>query len=103
MKSLQSAAAQFEELDVRVYGVSRDSVNDQKKFAKKCELEMPLLSDPDGSVTDKYDCAYEGRPFAKRVTFIIDPEGNVIVRDEEVNVSNHGPDVVDAIRDLIGD
>lgn len=103
MKSLQAVAAECEEMNIRVHGVSRDSVSDQKKFAKKCELEMPLLSDPDGSVTDKYDCGMDGRPYAQRVTFIIDPDGNVIVRDEEVNVSNHGPDIVDAIKDLMGD
>ena len=103
MKSLQGAAAEFEELGVRVHGVSRDSVTDQAKFAKKCELKMPLLSDADGSVTDKYDAGYEGRPFSKRVTFIIDPEGVVIVRDEAVKTSSHGPDLVQTIRDLIGD
>ncbi len=72
----------------------------QKKFTKDCELKMPLLSDPDGSVTDKYDCAYEGRPFAKRATFVIDPEGVVRLRMDKVAVATHGEDLIDAILGL---
>lgn len=88
---------------MKLHGVSRDSVSDQAKFAEECELKMPLLSDPDGSVVDKYDCGMPGRPFAGRVTFVIDPEGNVIVRDDKVNVRSHGPDIVEVVRELQGD
>lgn len=100
MQSLQGAALGFEELGVRVHGVSRDSVSDQMKFAKKCELEMGLLSDPDGSVTDKYDCGMDGRPFAQRVTFVIDPKGIVRIRDEKVSVRSHGDDLIERILEL---
>lgn len=87
-------------MGVRVFGASRDSVEDQAKFAEQCELTFGLLSDPDGSVTDKYDCAYEGRPFSRRVTFLIDDHGKVRLRDEEVNVKTHGADLIEVIAEL---
>lgn len=101
MKSLQGAAKDFESLDVRVLGISRDGVADQSKFAEECGLEMGLLSDPDGSATTKFDVAYEGRPFSQRVTFVIDPKGVIRMRDEDVEVRTHGKDLVAALRDLM--
>ena len=100
MKSLQAAATPLKELGVRVFGVSRDSVEDQAKFAGACKLEFGLLSDADGSVTQKYDCAVDGRPFSQRVTFLVDDEGKVRMRDAKVSVKTHGPDMVAAIKRL---
>ncbi len=103
MKSLQAAATPLKDLGVRVFGVSRDSVEDQAKFAEQCGLTFGLLSDPDGSMTEKYDCAFKGRPFSQRVTFLIDEDGEVRMRDEEVSVKTHGPDMVAAIERLQDD
>ena len=100
MNSLQAAATKFEGLGVRVLGVSRDSVEDQAKVAEKCGLEFSLLSDADGSMTRKYDCAYEGQPFSQRVTFIVDDEGKVRLRDNKVSVKTHGPDMLAAVSRL---
>lgn len=100
MNSLQAAATTFEGLGVRVLGVSRDSVEDQAKFVEKCGLDFPLLSDADGSMTEKYDCAYEGRPFSQRVTFLVDDEGKVRLRDDKVSVKTHGTDMVAAVTRL---
>ncbi len=101
MKSLQGAASDFEGYGVRVLGISRDAVSLQAKFAKECELKMPLLSDPDGSATAKFDAGMEGRPFPMRVTFIIDPEGKVRLRDDKVQVRSHGADLVAKLADLV--
>ncbi len=98
MKSLQAAATQLDDLGVKVLGVSRDSVEDQAKFAKECDLKFGLLSDADGSATSKYDCAYEGRPMSQRVTFLIDKDGKVRLRDEGVSVKTHGEDMVAAVK-----
>jgi peroxiredoxin len=54
-------------------------------------------------MTEKYDCAFEGRPFSQRVTFLIDEDGEVRMRDEEVSVKTHGPDMVAAIERLQDD
>lgn len=42
----------------------------------------------------------EGRPFAKRVTILIDSKGIVRAIDNQVDVRNHGTDVLEKIREL---
>jgi peroxiredoxin Q/BCP len=98
--SLRDAAEDLERLDVRVLGISLDDVETQKRFAKAQELPFPLLSDPDGSVATKYRVLPEGGLYARRVTFVIDPEGVIRHVDRAVDVSRHGSDLAEAIHEL---
>ncbi|MEZ6016681.1 MAG: peroxiredoxin [Planctomycetota bacterium] len=100
MCSLRDAATELGELGVNVYGISRDSVEDMGKFAKDQKLPFPLLSDPDGSVTKKFEVDMDGRPMAKRVTFVLDPKGVIRARDEGVKVDAHGKDLIELIQRL---
>jgi len=90
----------LEDADITVVGISLDSVADQKKFHTEQELNFPLLSDPDGSAAAKYGALMEGRPYAKRVSIVIDPKGIVRAIDEQVQVSSHGDDVIDLVDSL---
>jgi peroxiredoxin Q/BCP len=81
-------------------GISLDSVADQKKFHTAQELNFPLLSDPDASAAAKYGALLEGRPYTRRVSFVIDPKGVLRAIDEEVQVSSHGNDVIDLVDSL---
>jgi len=98
--SLRDAATSFEEAGISVVGISLDSVADQKKFHTAQELNFPLLSDPDGSAAAKYGALMEGRPFTRRVTFVIDPKGVLRAIDEEVQVASHGGDVIELVERL---
>ncbi len=74
---------QLKKLDYVVLGVSTDSVESHKKFAKKYKLSFQLLSDPAGEVGRKYDSFGEKTFFGhtvsgmKRNTFLIDERGVV--------------------------
>ena len=72
----------------------------QAAFAKKERLNFSLLSDPDGSAARKYGVARPGRPFARRVTFVIDEEGVLRHVADKVDVRNHGSDLATLIREL---
>jgi peroxiredoxin Q/BCP len=80
--------------------VSLDSVADQKKFHETEKLSFPLLSDPDGSAAAKYGVLMKDRPFAERVSFVIDPQGILRAIDREVDVASHGEDVVRLVETL---
>jgi len=80
--------------------VSLDDVADLAAFAKAQELDFRLLSDPDGSAAAKYGVLMEGRPFASRVTFVIDPKGILRHVDTGVSVATHGADLVAVLRRL---
>jgi len=100
MCSLRDAATELVGLGVDIHGISRDSVEDLAKFAKAEALPFRLLSDPDGSVTKKFEVDMEGRPMAKRVTIVIDPAGVIRARDEGVKVDAHGKDMLELITRL---
>ncbi len=87
-------------MGVRVFGISRDGVADLAAFHEAQALTFPLLSNPDGSATAKYDAAYGSRPFAKRITLVLDGKGVVRSRDDGVAVDSHGRDLVERIARL---
>lgn len=100
MCSLRDCRAELERLGADVYGVSRDSVEELAKFAKDQSLDFRLLSDPDGSVTQKFEVGMDGRPVARRVTIVIDPKGVIRARDEGVQVDAHGKDLIELLKRL---
>ena len=86
-------------MNVIVYALSLDDVNDLAAFAEAQELNFQLLSDPDGSAARKFGVLSE-RGWANRVTYVIDPKGAVRHVDQAVQVDAHGSDLVGVIRKL---
>ena len=92
----------FGRLGVLVYGISLDDVAALAAFAKAQRLDYPLLSDPDGSVAQKYGVLMANRPFAKRVTFVFDEKGVLRHVADKVSVNSHGADLAALIEKLRG-
>jgi len=87
-------------MGVRVFGLSLDDVASQAEFVKQQELNFTLLSDPDGSATARLGALMKDKPYAARVTFLIDDKGVLRQVDRSVQVDSHGKDLVEAIRKL---
>ena len=72
------AYTQFQEKDVVVIGISRDSTASHVKFAQKYGLPFILLSDPDRVAIDAFGVWSEKKLYGKlsfgvnRTTFLID-------------------------------
>jgi len=78
MSSYRDLAARFGDANAQVLGVSTDDLATQKKFAESLKLPFPLLvDDADHSVAKAYGVLMAERPFASRVTFVIDKDGLV--------------------------
>lgn len=83
-----------------VLGVSGDSVDSHKKFAKKFTLNFPLLSDERKTVLQAYGVWKEkslyGRKFMgiERTTFIIDEQGTIDDIFQKVKVDGHLEEVL---------
>lgn len=90
-------------MGVDVYGVSLDDVADLAAFAEAQSLELRLLSDPDGSAAAKYGVLHPDRPFANRVTFVLDERGVLRHVDREVKVDTHGDDLIEVLDGLRSD
>ena len=88
--------------DAAVLGVSMDDVASHADFAAEHELPFPLLADPEGEVVDRYGSLSDFMvvKFAKRHTFIIDPEGRIAKIYRDVDPDEHVRDVLDDLKAL---
>lgn len=86
-----------------VLGISKDSVESHKKFAKKHNLQFTLLSDDSTDTIRAYGAwgkkKFMGREYVgiKRNTYLINPEGEIVKSYENVNPITH---VGNVLKDL---
>ncbi|MFB2646934.1 peroxiredoxin [Raphidiopsis sp. BLCC-F218] len=93
--SFRDAQSDYQGKDIAVLGVSADDETSHQAFTTKYNLNFPLLADTDKSLIKAYDV--DGGGYAKRVTYIIDPNGKIAHVDTAVNTSTHANDVLAAI------
>ena len=86
-------------LGVEVLGVSLDDSDSHAAFAGKYHLPFPLLADARGEVARAYGVLWKLGPlkFAKRQTFIIDPQGRIAKHYPSVKAKGHAREVVQAL------
>jgi thioredoxin-dependent peroxiredoxin len=74
--SYSSGLEQFAELGAEVWAISPQDVDSHEEFARKNDLRMPLLSDPDRTVAKLFGIAAPGVGL-RRSVFLIAPGGRV--------------------------
>lgn len=96
---------EFEGAGVSVYGVSPDSDQSHDRFAAKCDLGIPLVSDTERQLIDflqlwvtksRYGRSYQG---VERSTFLVGPDGQVEREWRGVQAQGHAAEVLAAVRD----
>ncbi len=96
---------EIEAKGAQVLGVSLDSVESHQAFKQNHELNFPLLADTSGSVAALYGVLAEYTPpdgsepfpIAKRVTFLIGPDGTVRKIWPQVDVATHADEILAAL------
>ena len=83
-----------------VFGLSLDSVTSHKLFAEKYNLPFSLLADEKGEVSELYDSLRKLLGYAKRNTFIVDPEGNIAKIYLSVDPRTHSQMVLSDLESL---
>ncbi|MEU5092438.1 peroxiredoxin [Streptomyces sp. NPDC021356] len=93
-------AAEFAEVGARPVGVSGDPVERQREFTGRHGLGMPLLSDPDGTVRERFGVR-RGLALAptRRATFVIAQDRTVLaVVRSELRMNTHADRALAALR-----
>lgn len=93
-------AAEFDAVGARPVGISGDSVERQQEFSGKHTLGMPLLSDADGTIRERFGVT-RGFSLAptKRVTFVIAQDRTVLeVVRSELRMNTHADRALAALR-----
>ena len=93
-------AAEFAAVGARPVGISGDSVDKQQEFAGKHTLGMPLLSDTDGTIRERFGVR-RGFSLAptKRATFVIAEDRTILeVVSSELRMNTHADRALAALR-----
>jgi peroxiredoxin Q/BCP len=92
--SLRDAYATLTEKGVKVFGVSTDTVEEQKAFAEKYKLPFTLLADKDAAVVKAFGVpTMKGDAFAKRQAYLF-KDGKLVWRDLAASTSEQAADIL---------
>lgn len=96
----------FEAAGAVILGASKDTEAKHGKFRDKYELKIPLLSDADSDLCERYGVWVEKSMYGKtsmgieRATFLIDGEGKIARVWRKVKVPGHAEEVLEAVKSL---
>jgi peroxiredoxin Q/BCP len=104
--AFQDTLPRFKASKAAVVGISILDEASKARFAGKHKLSFPLLADEDHTVAEKYGVwqkkSLYGRSFMGnvRTTYLIDGDGKVARRWDNVKVDGHAEAVLEAAEDL---
>ena len=92
----------LQELGAEVVGVSVDTSASHAAFAQKYKLPFPLLADAQGEVATRYGALSDWvvYKFAKRQTFIVNPQGRIARIYRSVDSDKHSAEIVADLKQL---
>lgn len=98
----RDAMREIEALGAAVCGVSVDDSESHAAFARQYNLPFALLADRKGTIAARYGSLLNLglAKFAKRNTFLIDPQGKVAKVYLGVNPSRNAQDVIEDLKRL---
>ena len=88
--ALRDNFAGFEKIDAVILGVSTDSIKSHAGFAEKYQLPFTLLADTDKEIVR----AYGANGFARRISYLINPDGKIAEAYEHVKPAQHAVEVL---------
>lgn len=96
--------AKLTQLGAQILGVSVDDTASHAAFAKKHGLPFPLLADTDARTAARYGAVKDlwVTRFAKRYTFLIDPQGRIARTYLKVDTSHHSAEIIADLEQLTG-
>ena len=90
----------FNSSKAAVLGISILDEKSKAKFAKKYDLNFPLLADADHAIAEKYGVWQKKMRYGRsymgivRTTYLIGPDGKVAHRWDKVSVDGHAEEVL---------
>ena len=96
-RSVIAAHPEIASLDAVLFAISVDTVESQKEFVEKYDVPYLHLSNTSRNTCKRYAGLNLVR-LAKRSTFVIDAEGRIAKIFREIDVENHGRQIVDFLK-----
>jgi len=87
-------------LSLTIYGVSFDEPSTNAEFVKQESFPFALLSDRDQTLADKVGAKMFALPLAKRVSYLVGPDGKVLKTYDSVDPETHAAEIERDLRAL---
>ena len=93
---------EFQKLNTQILGVSLDNVKSHQEFSEKYSLPFPILADVDKSCAENYGVLgkFMLMTIAKRQSFIINPDGEIVKHYKKVDSDIHSAEVINDLKQL---
>jgi thioredoxin-dependent peroxiredoxin len=91
--SLRDSYSELQKKGVKIFGVSLDTVEDQKKFQELDHLPFALLSDQDKQVTAAFGVPLLKNAFATRQAYLF-KDGKLVWLDTKASTDQQGQDLL---------
>lgn len=89
----------FKTANIKVFGISKDSIKKHLKFKEKHNLPFELLSDVNGEVSKKYDAIIPFVGISKRVTYLLDSSHRIFgVYDSLFGYEKHIQKMIEQVK-----
>ena len=99
VKSVISVYPEILSTNSKLFAISIDTVESQKKFVEEYNIPYLHLSDVQKDTCKKYP-GTNIAGLAKRATFIIDKNGIIKNIFQDIDVKNHGKQIVESLKKL---
>ncbi len=96
--SIRDHALAYEENDLLVLGVSKDTSESHEKFISKYKLPFTLLADTEGKVIKLYGA--NSLTGTKRISYLINPDGEIEKVYPNVKPETHAEEVLADLQSL---
>lgn len=98
----RDALPSLKDLHAEVIGISVDDAASHARFAAKYQLPFTLLADTQGVVAAQYGALTKLGPLkmARRMTFIIAPQGHIAHLFPRLNPAQHAADVTRILKNI---
>ena len=106
-KDFSSLKKDFDEIDEKIIGISKDSIKKHKNFIEKQLLKIKLASDEEGNVIESFGVWVEKKMYGRtymgieRSTFIVSSEKKILEIYKKVKVKNHAHLVLERAKELV--
>lgn len=101
--SIQNGLSEIKKrFNAEIIGISKDSLEKQKKFKGRYKLEYELIADEKGEIIKKFGVSGLFGT-AKRKTFIISPDGKIAYIFDKVKTSEHDKEIIEVLERLTGE
>lgn len=96
----------FDSYGIKIVGVSKDSIESHLHFINENDLNLLLLSDPNGELLKAFDVVEEKRPFGKisygiiNSAFILDENGDIMEAYRKIKPDENIPRTLTKVKEL---